>query len=78
MLNILKLELQNLDSLLDDAYLKNKREPILLMSNETLNLLNKSVGSFLNMQYSIYGYNTYNGFKIAQAGWLPLGEIDIR
>lgn len=77
MLNILKLGLQNLDSLLDDAYLKNKREPILLMSNETLNLLNKSVG-ILNIQYSIYGYNTYNGFKIAQAGWLPLGEIDIR
>ena len=50
MLNILKLGLQNLDSLLDDAYLKNKREPILLMSNETLNLLNKSVG-ILNIQY---------------------------
>jgi len=30
MLNIIKLELQNLNSLLDDAYLKNKREPIFI------------------------------------------------
>lgn len=78
MLNIIKLELQNLNSLLDDTYLKNKREPILLMSSETWDLLNKSIGSFLNMQYSIYGYDTYRGFKIARAEWLSLGEIDIR
>ena len=78
MLNIIKLELQNLNSLLDDAYLKNKREPILLMSSETLKFLNKSRGSFSNMQYSIYGYHTYMGFKIALAEWLSLGEIDIK
>lgn len=79
MLNILKLDLQKLNSSLDDIYIKNKKEPILLMSSETLNLLKKSQGGCLPiMQLSIYGYNTYMGFKIALAEWLSLGEVDIR
>lgn len=77
MLNILTLELEKLNSLLDDVYVKNQKVPILLMSKETLNLLNKSQGCILS-QFSIYGYYTYRGFKIAQADWLALGEVDIR
>jgi len=58
--------------------LKTKENLFLLMSSETLKFLNKSKSSFSNMQYSIYGYNTYMGFKIALAEWLSLGEIDIK